>query len=297
MNLNLAWSAPTPIPSCGYKALYRRKGDPSYTEADTSGTTATILIAAPASYEGSIISNCCSDESSGTPYGVNAYSALIVTPAIDLNHVLTVTVTSLYANPYDTIVFGSFTVNAVPVSFSVTYPANSTTHTFTIAGSYTGAIAGLSADCSSIFDNGGQLQRFDFVNTPPYFHFYWSGNISGTTWNGAPSDLPSFTLDAFTATEISPDGTTVLAGTLDMSYILHTFYPTIYTTVTIEVFDPLNVAPIGSIVVGTSPLGLRSTAISLAKGTSPLTSATAFIMKTFLPNLTLLDTKTFYLPS
>jgi hypothetical protein len=303
MNLDIAWSAPSPIPGCGYKALYRRKADPSYTEVDTSGTTLTIGVEAPASYEGKLVSDCCSDSlSSGTPFGVNGYSVLNGSAIFDAN-TLILTLSSTYSNPYDHLVSGIVTVvlnNAShqDIPFSVTYAAGNTTQNFNL-----GIVQGVSVFSTTInsiapvFNNGGQLQQLDAVNTPPYFKFYWSGDISGTTWDGAPADLPSFTLDAFTVTEISPDNTTILAGILNMSYILDTLYASVYTSMNIEIFDPLDAAPIGTIIVNTSPLGLRSTSVSLTKGSSPLTTATGFIMRTLLPDLTVLDTKTFYLPS
>lgn len=313
MNLNISWPAPSPLPTCGYKAQYRRKGDPSYTEIDTSGTTIAVTVSAPASYEGLIISDCCNDSvSSGTPFGVNGFSAISVGVQVQVDFGMPgfpnwylVTISSTYANSYDTIVSGNFHSNVsgtTVVPFSLTYPAGVTTSSqFVVSGPQPSSGTTISNinvyAVSPIFNNGGQLQQFDTVNTPPYFEFYWSGNISGTTWNGAPSGLPSFSLDTFVVTETNPDATVILAGNLNISYILHELYPTIYTSFTVEIFDPLDVAAIGTVILGVSPLGLRSTTIALVKGSSPLTTATAFIMKTILPDLTVLDTKTFYLPS
>lgn len=302
MNLNLAWSLPSPTPNCGFKALYRRKGDPSYTEIDTSGTTLTIPIAAPANYEGLIVSDCCNDDSSGTPFGVNSYVPVTVTGATNGSSHLIITVTSPFASSYATIITGTVTLNNMTqVAFSVTYSAGNISQTFDKgAVSYppnTPVVALSVSAVSPVFDNGGQLQQFDAINTPPYFEFYWTGNISGSTWNGSPLSLPSFTLDSFTATEMAPDGVTILAGQLNMSYVVDSVFANAFTSMLLQIYDPLGSSPIGSVVVNKSPLGVRTASVILTKATSPLTPATAFTIKATWPDLTLFDTKTFNLPS
>ena len=303
MNLDIAWSTPAPSPTCGYKALYRRRADPTYTEVDTSGTTLVIPVSSPASYEGKVVCDCCSESvSAGVAFGVNAYS-LVSASAVLSNGQLSLTVSSAYGNPYDTLVTGSITVmvNSSPVAvpYTVTYPRGKTSNVFPL-----GAQAGTTVSATTItalapvFANNGQLQELDPIRTPPYFKFYYAGQISGNTWGGSPASLPSFTLDQFNVTETSVDGTTVLAGQLLFSYILGAVFPNSFTNFTIEVFDPAAPSvPIGSVILSKTPLGLRSESILLNKSASPLTSATQFTMKVYWPDNTLFDTKQFYLPS
>lgn len=304
MNLNISWSAPSPIPSCGYKALYRRKADPSYTEIDTSGTTLTIPVTAVASFEGNIVSDCCSDSiSSGTPFGVNGYLPLTVTATINsIQQQFVISLISAFANPYATLVAGTihYTISSVPftLDYNVTLLGGQTSGS-TSVGVASGSAVLVSNVVSSIapvFDNGGQLQQLDSINTPSYFKFYLSTNISGNTWDGSPLSLPSFTLDSFTATEINPDGITILAGLLNFSYILNTVPGSIYTTFALEIFDPVGSVLIGTVNLLVTPLGLRSSSIILTKSTSPLTTATQFIAKAVWPDLTIINTRVFYLP-
>jgi len=74
MNLQYKWAGPNPIPSCGFKILYRTKSAANYTELDTSGSTSGNTIAIPITmfgcYEGIVQANCCnSNVSVGIPYG------------------------------------------------------------------------------------------------------------------------------------------------------------------------------------------------------------------------------------
>lgn len=299
MNLNIGWTPPSPIPTCGYKALYRRNGDPAYTQIETSGTSLVIPVTAPVSYEGTVISDCCeSAASSGIAFGINAYSTFTVSAVVSNLGVCTVTIASTYPNPYATVITGSFVLNGTTtVNFSITYAAGYTTQSTIIAGTYVQLATASNYNVSSVapvFNNGGQLQQFDSVNTPEYFGFYWSGNISGTTWDGSPVSLPSFSQNAFNVTEIATDGTTVLAGNFLFSYILDRIYANSFNTVTFEVFD-------GATMIGTTtsfkmPLGLRQESIALTKGSNPLGTSTAFTMKAYWPDGTLIDTRTFYLP-
>jgi hypothetical protein len=305
MNLNLAWTTPSPLPTCGYKALYRRKADPTYTEIDTSGTTLTLVVEAPASYEGNIVSDCCAGTggtSSGTPFGVNAYQALNVSASIS-GTVLTVSANSHFGNSYDVIVTATANWQSGSTPHSITqqgtYPAGSTSgvifHWDVAAGSTVDANGITDVLIGPIFTGGGQLQQLDSVNTPPYFGFYWSGNISGSTWDGSPLSLPSFTLDAFTPTELSPDGLTILAGNLNLSYIADQIFSNAFTSLSLEVYDATS-AFVGSTIISKTPLGLRTATITLTKATSPLTSATQFTVQAVWPDLTVIETKTFFLP-
>jgi hypothetical protein len=303
MNLNISWSQPTPAPSCGYKILYRRKSEATYTELDTSGTTSRVTVAAPASYEGIVESFCCNENvSTGTPFGINAYSSISGSTTITVGRNPQINITSSYGNPYSTIIVGRYTVSTsgspVNYNFSITYPANTTSYSsiqssVTLSGSQS-IIAFQINTISPIFNKGGQIQQYDSVNTPPYFKYYWIGNTSGTTWNGAPISLPSFTLDLFEVTELATDNTTILAGNLHTSYILQTSGST-YSTVTFEVFDATN-AVIGTVVASTTTLGLIEVVIPLLKVNSPLTSATQFTMKVYWPSGVLVDSLAFYLP-
>lgn len=308
MNLNLLWSVPTPNPNCGFKALYRRKSDPSYTELDISGSTisgSTISITTPANYEGDIVSNCCSDNLSlGSPFGVNAY--VLLNSSALLQSTLGLVLSSIYSNSYDTLVNGNVVVilndeSHFNVPFSVTYGAGNKTQTYSL-GVVSQSQSILSTNIttiSPIFNGGGQLQQLDIVNTPPYFSFYSASEISGSSWAGAPTQLPSFTLDGFNVTELDVDGVTVLSGNLIMSYILSQVYDNTSgsTDVLIEIIDQSNQVVIGSTFSNTSPVGLRNVTISLTKSVTTLDSSSQFKMRTFWPNGILIDTKVFYFPS
>lgn len=302
MNLDISWSVPSPAPTCGFKAQYRRKTDPTYTEVDTTGTTLALSVEAPASYEGKVFCDCCSESiSNGVSFGINAYSLLSASAVVN-NQTLTLTLSSDYSNPYDTLVEGNITVvvqnNPQVVPFSVTYNKDNTTQDFNL-----GASQGQSVDSTEItvigpiFNGGGQLQQVDPLSTPPYFKFYYSGEISGNTWNGSVASLPSFTLDQFNVTELAVDGITPLAGQLMFSYILGTVFPNAWDSFSIEVYDPSSSVLVGSTILSKLPLGLRSEVINLTKDVSPLDNTTEFVMKVLWPDNTIFDVKTFYLPS
>ncbi len=302
MNLDITWSAPSPVPGCGYRALYRRKSDPSYTEIDTSGNTLSVSVEAPASYEGKLVSDCCSESTSpGAAFGVNAYDTIVADVAYDPDtQGALLTLTTTYASVYDTIVNGivdiDYGIGPVTTPFEVTYPAGSTTYTTVLMQAIPSAVfTDLTiGGVSPIFGNGGELQQYDAVNTPPYYKLYWEGNVSGTTWAGSPSELPSFTLDAFTPTEYDVDEN-VLAGVLNMSYIIGEQYSNDFNTLTMEVYDATSVL-IGTTTLTKAPNGLRQASIALEKASSELSTSTEFTMKVLWPDLTLIDTKVFYLP-
>jgi len=113
MNLSIAWVPPVPAPTCGYKALYRAKGQTTYTEISASGTTATVVLSAPACYEGLVKSDYCSgNTASGMPFGVNAYGEFSVAVVLNDSGEAEVTISSTYANPYDLMVTGTFDATA-----------------------------------------------------------------------------------------------------------------------------------------------------------------------------------------
>jgi hypothetical protein len=307
MNLTINWANPTPAPSCNFKLEYRKNAAANYIETDVSGTTAIIPITVPASYEGSVTSNCCdSNLATPTPFGVNGYSPITV----EIENVIgpgninkyEATVTSSYGNPYEVYLSGIFdsTTSGVTTSvpYTIQYPADSTSLVEYLAGNPSGTTVVSNVELVTIapvFDNGGQLQQLDAFTTPDYFQYYWSADTSGTTWNGAPISLPSFLIKNFIVTELDVDGTTVLAGNLFISYILSEYFATSFTSITFEVYDATDQV-VGSLIVSTGPLGLRNEIIPLTKVTSPLDDTTEFTLKVLWPTTAEVDSKTFYFP-
>lgn len=302
--VRIHWTAPSPIPSCGYKVLYRRNADPSYTERDIiSGTTTTIVVTAPACYEGLVKSDCCGDSvAPGIPFGVNAYQPLtLVSITIDpITRQYTANVTSRYANSYDIIFSALFTLNGTPgFSAIFTYPAGSTDATVlstATAPSVDDTITDIAFQTLvPIFNNGGAIQQLDAVNTPPYFKFYPEGDVSGTTWAGSPSDLPSCILTAFTPTEIDIDGN-VISGTLQMSYILDQIIDNSFDNVIINVYDD-NLALVGTITSLKTPLGIRYETISLIDvDDNYFTTEMLLTMEVLWPDESLINSVRFQLP-
>jgi hypothetical protein len=300
MNLNLTWTAPSPRPTCGFKAEYRRKADGTISEVDTSGTTATIVVNAPACYEGVIVADCCSGTTAtGAPFGVNAYSTFSIERRLNGLNQVVVTVISTYSNPYGLKINGTYiiTTGGQPQShnFSIDYPAGSTLYTQTLTPQYPGGtLTSLTiTSYTPIFDTGTSLQVLDPVSTPSYFKFYLSGQPA-PVWNGSPLSLPSFTVDAFNATEVDVDGVTVLAGNLLISYILSEYFTTSFTSLELEVYDGITL--LGSVIVSTGPLGARNAVIPIVKGTNPLNNTSVFAMVAVWPDTTFIDRGTFTLP-
>jgi hypothetical protein len=226
MNLSIAWVPPVPAPTCGYRALYRAKGASAYTEISTSGTTATVVLTAPACYEGLVKSDYCSGTASGVPFGVNAYGEFTVDVIINDSNEAEITITSAYPSPYDLMVSGTYdlTANLITITETftdITLTAGDTTYTEVLtaplSGSHTVSNIVVTA-FASVFNEGGQLQQLDPVSTPEYFQFYWDQD-GEPVWDGAPITLPSFTLDSFVVTEQDISGTPS-AGTLNFSYIV-----------------------------------------------------------------------------
>jgi len=312
MNLTLHWTNPVQHPSCGYKALYRRMSASTYTELDTSGstssgTTVQIAVSAPASYEGYIQGNCCSDNvSAGDPFGVNGYGTVAVAVSVQANplHYLA-TITSTYANPYINVITGHFTSSSAGiVNFTASYPANSTSAIVVLApdpNSAAEVITNVRIDTiSPSFSNGGSLQQLDPVRTPAYFEFYsTSGSTSGTTtWNGDPLRLPSFTLNAFNVTETNLSGNPI-AGNLLVSWIQDYVYAAgtgIYTTFTILVREQATHTTVGTLTFTPSTNGLLNATIELTQGSTYLSSSLLYQMLFYWEDGILVDTKDFYLP-
>jgi len=309
MNLLITWAAPTPIPSCGYTAYYRRKGDPSYLTATTSGATSVnIPITNPASYEGYVQSNCCGNNLSlQSPWGVNKWEPINI--AISRNAIqnqYSALITSPYANPYATYLSGTFYNGVITVTFtSLLYPANSTTATV-LFGTADIPVTISNIVVTSItpaFDNSGSLQRFDAVLTPPYFVFY-DGSTSGVTWLGSPATLPSFTLDTFTITAQDQSGNTTV-GNLLVSWVQDFLYAATSggtlvfpnTLVIFQVKDPGNNI-IGTLTTTPGLLGVNNASITLtlANASYPLTNSTQFVMICRRGNNTLISSNVFYLP-
>jgi hypothetical protein len=318
MNLHLNWLKPASLPSCDYKVAYRRMGEVSYTEFDTSGNTSgitsgttDITVSAPASYEGFVKSNCCdSNLSVADTWGVNGYGTVgisIAMSAAPLNYIATIT--STYANPYETVLTGTFVSDlAGTVSYTVNYPADSTTATVTLANTAISANESISSvgisTISPIYANGGQLQQLDPVRTPAYFEFYASsGATSGATGTyGNPLTLPSFTLAQFNVTEIDVSSNPI-AGQLLVSWIQDGVYEDgviPYNTITFTIEE--NAVPgtvLGTLVVAATPNGARDATIYMVKGSSPLAVTTLYKMQVYWTDDSqppVHPSRTFYLP-
>ncbi len=303
MNLRITFDNPSPPAACQYKAQYRRKSDPSYSTILSSGSTAAVAISAPANYEGNIFSDCCSSNLSvGAPFGVNSYQQVhvVVTKAI-VDY--TATITSAYPNPYDTYLSGTFdiTISGATTTWlydSVLYPAGSTSAQVSLPP-IPPVLPNMVISNTTIstvvpsFNGGGQLQQLDVVNTPPYFKFL---STSGTTWTGAPIDLPSFTLDTFTPTS-QDESFNVLTGDLLVSWIQDTVFHNAvnpYNILTLRVRDQ------DSAVLGTLnvlPLkGLNTATISLTRAARALNTSNQFTMQNAFGDGITVSTKNFYLP-
>lgn len=310
--ITLTWDNPTPHPTCGYKAFYRRNGDPTYTEVDTSGstsgtTTVTATIAAPACIEGYVQSNCCDGFlSTELPFGINTYGTFALDIVVDVpNQQFVGTVTVGYVQPYDVLISGeiSYTVNGDPFTmpYSITLVAGELSSTENLGFVSSSAII-VSYDVQAsnpVFDYGGQLQQFDAISTPSYIGLYWD-ETTGTTWAGDPAALPSFNIQAFNITEIDTDTGLTLQGDLLCSWIYDSLYnggATPYNLITFEVTDPNNNI-LGSITIDPTVLGLRNTTISLtlADNAYPLDDTTLFTMEIFGSDGVRFGSHEFYIP-
>lgn len=306
MNLKLTWDNPVPLPDCGFRAEYRRKGEQvAYSQVTTSGTTSAttstyILVDAPANYEGAVYADCCSGSTSaGDPFGVNAYVELQVALTIS-GSTFTGMMFSDYANPYD--VLATVTINYhIGPSYSVynntsTYPAGTT-----LRNAFSAVIPGIVVDSYSItniapiFNNGGQLQQYDPVNTPGYFQFY-NGSIAETS--GSPIAQPSFTLDAFIVTERDTSNNPT-AGNLLVSWAQGSAFAggvNPYDNYSFSVIDASG-STIGTATLSATINGLRELTIPVQKNSIALDTSHQYTMKVEWDNgATIGSTKVFYLP-
>lgn len=308
MNLIVNWTSPIPYPVNNFQIFYRRNYDPFYTSFNTSGTTSgstyLINVSAPANYEGYIQSSCAGETvSDHVPFGVNAYQSISIT----INIVGSTAIgmgTTLYPNSYPILI--DLTVNyhigitPETLTGTVTYPAGVTTFQVLDAGIDPAAVIDSFVVNSivPVFDNGGQLQQLDNVSTPPYIKTYWNGNTSGTTWNGSPLILPSFTLEAFNVTAVDPENNPV-AGNLIVTWIADSIYHNAvspYNQVTFTVYDP-DSSVMGSSNAYPSTLGLQTAVIPMNLVSAPLNTSTEFTMTTQWGDTTLSATVVFYLPN
>lgn len=310
--ISLTWNNPVPAPTCGYKAFYRRNGDPDYTEVDTSGTTSgtttvTATIEAPACIEGYVQSNCCDGSlSSNVPFGINTYGTfnLDITIDVGLQQFVGV-ITVAEGQPYDLEVSGdiNYTIlgNPFTAAYNMTLPAGDVS-----GSSYLGVVSSAAVIDSydvqasnPVFDYGGELQQFDAILTPSYIGLYWDGT-TGTTWTGDPAALPSFNIQAFNITEIDTGTGLTLQGDLLCSWIYDSLYnsgATPYNFITFEISDPGNNV-LGSVTIDPTVLGLRNTTIvmNLADNSYPLDDTTLFTMDVSGSDGVSIGTHTFYIP-
>lgn len=306
--LTITWDSPISLPDGGFIGSYRRKAmstpyDTFVTSGTTSGNTYSLTVEAPANYEGYMQSSCIALDSTSQsdPFGVNAYLALNFSAETNDLGELILTVLSDFGNPYDTLIAGTIVASdASSNAFSVTYDATNTTQEFTVVNNLPPSQPATSITVSSIapaFNNGGQIQQLDTVLTPDYFLFY-NGLTSGTTWNGNPALLPSFTLDNFIPTEQDIDEN-ITKGLLNFSWIYDSVYMNAvspYTFVTLKVLDPADDSVMGSVVTSPTPIGLRSNSIEITKQITDITTSNQFKLRLYWANGTNGGTLTFYLP-
>lgn len=308
MNLIINWSSPVPFPACEFITTYRRSQDPFYntinTSGTTSGSTSSFYVVAPACYEGYIQSNCCGDNLSDQSYfGVNSYSPVSVNIRVQASPLSFIAdITSSYGNSYNTIITGTYnasTSGATNLPFSITYAAGLIVTHQVLSQTPANAAVTVSniviSSISAVFNNGGALQQYDSVNTPPYFGFY---NGSIPTWNGSPITLPSFILRQFTVTTQDQSGIP-LGGDLIISWIQDSLYNNatgIYTQVTFNIYDS-STALIGSTVYPLTHIGLNQCTVSIAKAIANISTSSLFTMKTLWGDTSISGTKNFYLPS
>jgi len=306
--MTITWDSPITLPDGGFIGSYRRRAmttpyETFVTSGTTSGNTYSLTVEAPASYDGYMQSVCTALDSTSEqdPFGVNAYLPLNFSAETNVAGQLVLTVYSDFGNPYDTLVTGTIVASdASSNAFSVTYDATNTTQEFTIVNNLPPSQPATSITVSSIapaFDNGGQIQQLDTVLTPDYFLFY-NGLTSGTTWNGNPALLPSFTLDNFIPTEQDVDEN-ITKGLLNFSWIYNSVYMSgvsPYTFVTLKVLDPADDSVMGTVIMAPTPIGLRNNSIEITKQITAITDANQFKLRLYWANGSNGGTVTFYLP-
>lgn len=300
MTLEITYDTPVPAPDCGYIVKYRRYGASSYTEVSTSGSTVTAGMTTPACIEGTVQSDCCEDNLSvTTPFGINSYQQIFVEVSKNTElQQFQIDVTSEYGNPYDTVIAGTifYTAFGDPYTedYEITYPADSTEYTaYDGIASETAIITGDTFTCTPVFSGGMQIQQFDSVNTPNYFQFI---TTSGSTWDGSPTSLPSFTTNALIGLEVEDD--IVTQANLLCSWIYDSIYEdgiAPYDAVILEVYDEDN-ALIGELRFPADPIGLRNITIFLQKADRELNTTNEFTMVAKWDDDSVINTLTFTLP-
>lgn len=309
-HLTVKWTSPSIPPSGGFIGSYRRKAvtlpyQTFTTSGTTSGNTYSLTVEAPTNYSGFIQSVCEDDTLSElTAFGVNAYSPLFanvtINPESPYNFIIHLN--SDYGNPYDNLVQVHWYVNGIPNSSAdVTYPANSTNSSIQISGQASSPDDVISDiqifSISPLFNNGGELQQLDTVLTPDYFQFY-SNLTSGTTWNGNPMILPSFTLDNFIPTE-QESNSNITKGLLNFSWIYDSVYMdgvSPYGFITLQVIDIANSSVMGSVIFSTNLIGERNSSITITKQISEISPLTEFGMILKWADGSTLGIAYFYLP-
>ncbi len=309
ISLTFTWDSPVSLPDGGFIGSYRRKAmstpyNTFVTSGTTSGNTYTLTVGAPANYEGYMQSSCIAldSESSNDPFGVNAYLPLNFSARSNNVAQLILTISSDFGSPYDTLVEGIIIgSDSSSNPFSVTYTVGNTEQEYNIASNIlpanTPAISITISAITPTFNNGGQLQQLDTILTPDYFLFY-NGLTSGTTWNGNPATLPSFTLDNFIPTEQDVDEN-ITKGLLNFSWIYDSIYMngvSPYTFVTLKVLDPADDSVMGSVVMSPTPIGLRSNSIEITKQVTAITSSNQFKLRLYWANGSNGGDLSFYLP-
>lgn len=309
MNLTINWGNPATLPSCGFKAKYHRNADTLYTvistsEATSGTTSVSVAVGPPASYEGVVISDCCSGNlSEGAPWGINSYSPIQITIVVANeggDNFYKFKVTSNYGNPYGTYIIGSFDVNisgGTNVLFEVFYSADVVESFISVV---TSPPPPLGAGISNIqvtslvpsFNGNSNIQQLDTINTPAYFQFYWE---SIPTWTGSPITLPSFTLISFLPTSQDIMGE-ITEGNLIVSWIQSSVYnaATPPNDIIIFTITDADSAIVGSAYSNTGVLGLNNIVIPMIKANRDFD--TVFTMITKWGDNSVIASKTFRVP-
>lgn len=304
MTLEINYNIPSPPASCGYIAKYRQYGAPVYTTVTTTGSTVTAVIDSPCCIEGYIQGDCCDAVSTIAPFGINSYVQIFVdiqvtnTPLLRYQAV----VTTEYANPYDTVLTGTFYTDASggqTLNYTATFPAGETEATITLSSPLPTSINETISDVTitgiaPIFINDGQIQEMDSVTTPEYFKYI---STSGYTWEGSPTELPSFTTNSLIALEVEDD--TVTQANLLCSWIYDSVYENgdnPYNAVTFEVYDTNNDL-IGELRTATGSVGLQNITIFLQRNTVDLNTTNEFTMVCKWDDDSVINSLVFTLPS
>lgn len=308
--LGVQWTEPTPVPSCGYRVQFRRNTEADYQSGETSGTTFIMPLNDEqlGSYEGMVICDCCDGKTSqGKRFGVNANTPLTFVGSVQADPLkFIIAVSAIYPNTYDVEITGVLNVHSdvggidYSVGFgTLTLPKGDTSAQRVFGSPIDATDTITSVDItaiSPIFNNGGKLQQYDPINTPPFLGYYdGSGSI--------PADgifLPSTVLRQFNVTEVDVDDNP-LAGNLIMSVIVDTTGTPIpdlpFDTAIVAIFDGLS--EIGSLLISLEQVligGYMEFTIPMIKGDNPIDTSTVYTMKLLLPDDTPVGSAVFHLP-